>query len=377
MMVNTRTPRVVYLAFAPVPYDTPILNELARLVDLHVIYMARGHELYFFDDDWGVEPTHRYSFHWSRSIRVPGADVWVQFSLGVSRKLDRLSPDVIITKSWSPFIFEPLAWKRLRRRRFVMWSESTRVSGLTRGPLSQAVRRLILRQVDAFVSIGSQATHYLADLGIDPATVITSCLPAGLADRAIMRESWDRRGPNRPAFLFVGRLIPRKRPCELIDAFGALLRKIPEATLTIVGDGPLRHTIGDAVSAYGDRIVMRGWVEGDALRHVYQQSDILVVPSMREVWGLVVNEALAHGLYIVASDQVGSAFDLVDEASGAVIPAGDQAALLAAMEHAAEAVPHDRKARSRRAARVSSCSVTAFASDLAKATRVAVARYDT
>jgi glycosyltransferase involved in cell wall biosynthesis len=64
----------------------------------------------------------------------------------------------------------------------------------------------------------------------------------------------------------------------------------------------------------------------------YDAADVLVVPSLYEVWGLVVNEALAHGLPVIASDQVAAADHLITPGvTGEIFPAGDAAALRAAV----------------------------------------------
>jgi len=66
------------------------------------------------------------------------------------------------------------------------------------------------------------------------------------------------------------------------------------------------------------------------------------VPSEREVWGLVVNEALAHGLYVIASDEVGAAGDLVGPDTGFVYPVGRVDELARAMQAAPLASPESR-----------------------------------
>jgi glycosyltransferase involved in cell wall biosynthesis len=264
-------------------------------------------------------------------------------------------------------MIEPLFWKTVARRRAVMWAESTRWSGLARGGLSNLVRRQLLRHVDAFVSNGSEATRYLDDLGVRGEEVITACLPSrtdvGLADGG---------HTGKPRYLFVGRLSERKHPEALLEAFATVRRQIPGASLTIVGDGPLRSRVAELIQPLGHSARMLGKVEGAELDSVYRQSDILVLPAEREVWGLVVNEALAHGLFVVATDQVGSAPDLLDPSSGMVVPTGDREALAAAMATAGSA-SRDPVARRVRASRVAQCSFRRFAEAIFAAAQLALA----
>jgi glycosyltransferase involved in cell wall biosynthesis len=86
---------------------------------------------------------------------------------------------------------------------------------------------------------------------------------------------------------------------------------------------------------------------------------------------MVVNEALLHGLYVVATDEVASAFDLLEPGSGTIVPADDPDALAEAMTGASRA-GLDEAARSHRAARAGRCSVDSFAVDIHRAAVLAL-----
>jgi glycosyltransferase involved in cell wall biosynthesis len=365
--------KITFVSNHPLPYHTPILNELANLVELHVLYMARRHALSsaragseIYDDPWGVPPRFSHSFHWSRALRSSRLDFRVQVSAGASLRLARLRPDVVLFSSWGPLMVEPLVWKGIARRRALMWAESTRWSGLARGRLSNLMRRQLLRRVDAFVSNGTEATKYLGALGVDGSRIVTSCLPS----RTDVRLAEDGR-MDAPRYLFVGRLSDRKQPEVVVESFAAVLRHVPKATLTIVGDGPLRSRIASLTRPLGDSARMLGKIEGPDLDPIYRRHDILVLPAKREVWGLVVNEALAHGLFVVATDEVGSAADLLDPSSGIVVPVDEREALAAAMTMATTA-GFDQATRATRADRVVGCTFSAFAEAIFDASQLAL-----
>jgi glycosyltransferase involved in cell wall biosynthesis len=82
-----------------------------------------------------------------------------------------------------------------------------------------------------------------------------------------------------------------------------------------------------------DTVRFLGFRNQQELPLLYAMADLLVLPSIREPWGLVVNEAMAAGCAILASDRVGAAKDLVrDGVNGAVFPAGSVPALAEALE---------------------------------------------
>jgi glycosyltransferase involved in cell wall biosynthesis len=361
------------MALAPLPYYTPIFNSLAEKLDLHVLFMSSRAPLTDFRDPWGHEARFEHSFFWSRSLNLSSLDFRAQVSFGVSPRLQRLRPEVLISYSWHPIMYEPLVWSSLTGRRSVMWSESCNFSGLLRGRVSQAIRSFALRRCQAFVTSGSMAAEYLYALGVPESKVITSCLPAGTwpAQPGGARSEPRDGSEGEVRYMFVGRLIPRKRPLELLRAFARTLSEVPGATLTMVGEGPLLPEVSREAAALGDSVEVLGHAEGPELSRLYAGADVLVIPSVREVWGMVVNEALLHGLYVVATDEVASAFDLLEPGSGTIVPADDPEALLAAMTGASLA-GLDEAARSRRAARAGRCSVDSFAADIHRAAVMAL-----
>jgi glycosyltransferase involved in cell wall biosynthesis len=360
------------MALAPLPYYTPIFNSLAGQLDLHVLFMSKHAPLTDFRDPWGEDPRFEHSFFWSRSIELPSLDFRTQVSLGVSPRLQRLRPDLVIAYSWHPIMYEPLVWSSLTGRRAVMWSDSWDVSGLLRGRVSQRIRAFALRRCQAFVTSGTKASEYLRALGVPESRLVTSCLPAGTPPSAGEAAGSGRvRQAGEVRYLFVGRLIPRKRPLELLRAFGRTRERIPGASLTMVGEGPLSGEVARLAAEIGGQVRLAGHAEGRELSRHYAEADVLVVPSVREPWGIVVNEGLLHGLYVVATDEVASAFDLLEPGDGAMVPADHQVALIDAMV-AASGVEMDGPARSRRATRAGRCSPDAFATDIRRAAALAL-----
>ena len=131
--------------------------------------------------------------------------------------------------------------------------------------------------------------------------------------------------PQRPTVIFSGKLVPQKRP---LDAVHAIAHSGGALNLVILGDGPLR----EEVRQYESHLPVRclGFVNQAELPGWYASGDVLVLPSDREPWGLVVNEGMACGLAPVVSDAVGCAADLV-RGVGEIVPVGDVEELAAAL----------------------------------------------
>jgi glycosyltransferase involved in cell wall biosynthesis len=99
--------------------------------------------------------------------------------------------------------------------------------------------------------------------------------------------------------------------------------------VTVIGTGPEQEWVE---SIAPDNVRFLGHLDQDELARCYASADALVLPSLSEPWGMVLNEAAAAGLALVATDAVGAARDLVEDGvNGFVVPAGDVPALRAAL----------------------------------------------
>ena len=127
--------------------------------------------------------------------------------------------------------------------------------------------------------------------------------------------------------LFAGKLMPFKRPLDLVSAAARLKAEGREISILVVGAGPLEHEMTAAAHSAGVSLHLLGFYNQTEMPAAYAAADILVLPSDgRETWGLVANEALACGRPVVLSDAVGAAPDLAaDETAGRVFPVGDVA----------------------------------------------------
>ena len=133
-----------------------------------------------------------------------------------------------------------------------------------------------------------------------------------------------------PVVLYISKLIPRKRPLDLVQAFEKLTEP---AVLLMVGDGPLRAAIEDYATRRNIRtVIMAGFQKQDALPQFYAIGDIFVLPSEYEPWGLVVNEAMSFALPIITTHSVAAAADLVSKENGVVYESGDIDSLAASLQ---------------------------------------------
>ena len=152
-------------------------------------------------------------------------------------------------------------------------------------------------------------------------------------ERSAVRQAWNVP-ENALVTLYCAKLAPWKRPQDLLRSFGTICSDrssgLPPAYLVFAGDGILGESLRAEAAALGvsERVRFLGFVNQSALPAAYMASDVLVLPSEFDAWGLVVNEAMICGVPAVVSDQVGAAGDLVIPGeTGEIYPVGDVNAL--------------------------------------------------
>ena len=190
-----------------------------------------------------------------------------------------------------------------RGRPFVVQLWGTDVELARRVPW---LARPLLRRARLAIGASEALATAAHDLGARDVRVV----PSGV-------EVPERVGePDEPAHaLFVGRLSEEKGIREFLQATVGVPR-------VVVGDGPLRELVPDAV----------GFVPPSRLGAYYERAAIVVCPSRREGYGVVAREAMAYGRPVVATRVGGLADAVEDGVTGLLVPARDPAALRAAIE---------------------------------------------
>jgi len=137
--------------------------------------------------------------------------------------------------------------------------------------------------------------------------------------------------PERPVILFASKLQERKRAIDLVRAYETLLPRLhgPAPYLVIVGDGEEREALDAYIRDHNlAGVRLTGFRNQSELPGFFAMSDVFVLPSRHEPWGLIVNEAMAAGCAVIVSSDVGSGFDLVTPGvEGQIVPVEDVPAL--------------------------------------------------
>jgi glycosyltransferase involved in cell wall biosynthesis len=252
--------------------------------------------------------------------RVPTAlTFWQVDNPDVGERLDAFHPNVVMVFGYAHRTsWRVRTWSMRRHCPLLLYSDS---SALNRPsfPLSAvkgAAVSAFYRGVDGAFTVGDTNRAYHLQWGLPPGRVFPGILPV---DRSrLLQAVGSGRAESREAFraslgietdefvvLLSGKLVERKRPVDLLYACERLRLDGLRIRPVIVGDGPLRSRIEQAVTRMSCRPVLTGFLNQSEIPHPYLAADALAVTSDFDPHPLVVTEGAVFGLPVVISDRVG------------------------------------------------------------------------
>ena len=336
--------RLTIVASHPVQYQAPLFRELARRCDLHVLFShkatasdqaAAGFNVAF---EWDVDLTSGFDHSFMMNVaRNPGLEEFAGCDTPmVGDALSRLGPDAVVLMGWHLKCY----WQAILACRRAGYPIMVRGDSHLETPRSRLKRTgkaliypLALRAFDAALYVGEQSRRYWVHYRYPTERMFFSphCVDSDwFAARATPEERARVRrergiGGDAKVVLFAGKLVPFKRPLDVIDAASRCRLAGMPVEVMIAGSGDLDPEIRRQAGDAGVPLHMLGFCNQSEMPAAYAAADVLILPSNGgETWGLVANEALACGKPIIVSDECGCAADLAaDGQAGKVFRCGD------------------------------------------------------
>jgi len=194
--------------------------------------------------------------------------------------------------------------------------------------LARALARRQGREVDLLIVPSTAMRQVLCGYGVRaPIEVLPTGLPEGAfraGDGARFRAAHGI-APGRPTLVHVGRLGHEKNVGFLLDALARLRAARPDVLLVVAGEGPARAALARRIAREGlaPHVLLLGYLDRElALADCYRAGDAFVFASRTETQGLVLLEAMAQGVPVVALAELGTA-DLLAAGRGALVPRDD------------------------------------------------------
>ena len=320
-----RRHKALFITIVPSPYQRDLFGALADRedVDLTVGCMEATSP----DSPWpekSLRPFERV---------LPG--FWVPFGKArghVNWALPKISEQhIVILSSFTSLTGQWLMRWGLDRNRWLFWGERLHHhSGIKH--LIQSTLAASISRASGIVGIGraAESDYHRRFPNLPHFCIPYHCdLSAFFAIRRYPREA------SAPiTFLFCGQMIERKGVDLLLRAFDRLVSRGFGARLLLVGrEANLPKFLATVSSAARSRICYEGFQAPEHLPEYFARSDVFVLPSRHDGWGVVVNQALAAGLPIITSNAVGAGVDFVENGiNGICVAPDDVESLYGAME---------------------------------------------
>ena len=296
------------------------------------------------------------------------------------KHLDRLNPSTVFVPGYynAPALAAAL-WSKFKRRRSVLMTESTEADHQRIWWRELLKKSLIHSLFDWAIAGGKAHRRYLEKLGFPPERIarfydiVDNDFFRNRAQGERIRHRAHDCGLPDHFFLFVGRLAEEKNVEGLLNAYLNYRRSGGTKSLVLVGGGPLEARLRQIASAsdFSADIYFEGLKHSKELAPYYAFADCFVLPSTREPWGLVVNEAMAAELPVLVSKACGCAEDLLIEGgNGFSFDPADQQSLTNCLDAVGSLSAAELRAMGRHSWEIiSQYSPEAWAGEVARITR--------
>lgn len=311
------------------PYRKPLFEETGKHCDLTVICSAANESDREWQE-WDEEDTGVFKTIILKGLSLKAKHGFFYLQTGLFSVLRKVRPDVVINSSFSLNTLWGSLYARLFRKSSLIWSEATCFSERKQSFARRWFRKMLVRLNDAYIPSGIEAKEFLVSLGAAEDRCFTAVdaiedIRKSPEYEKIYEESKRVRSEQSDlVLLFSGQLIERKG-LDLLFAAYEKTHDLSDIALWIMGSGPLEKELKEDalrkdlrnVKFLGFRNEIEKWI-------YYLASDVFVLPTREDVWGLVVNEAMLCGLPVICSKYAGCCKDLIgNEKTGFVIDPND------------------------------------------------------
>ena len=354
-------------------YQVDLFRQLAAhpRIDLTVYFCSDEflhgqdiREMYQVDKAWGDESEllvgYQHKFLPNQSP-MPSYLRWpyglMNFSIWKEIKDNR--PDAVILMSWMNITWWIAIAACLRSRIPILYMTDANVQSELTGPSWKKwfkklfLKNMLFKMATGFLCAGTANRLLYEFYGAPEEKLVPFAYSWGYESHL---RAWEDLKPRRAelraqqgiadgsfVILYCGRLATEKRVWDLLEAYRLVNCK--NKILVIVGSGGLQNEMQEHVVKHGlDSVRFLGFQTRFEVRQYYATADLLVLPSARETWGIVVNEALCYELPVIVSDQVGAGRDMVrDGENGFIYPSGDVEALTLRLQQVIDLSEEERR----------------------------------
>lgn len=314
--------KIILITNIPTPYRIPLFNELniqmqQEGMELYVLFSESGYRRRKFEIDFG-QFAFKYSILGGGTVHSrENTEKTYFFYKGLWKKLTIEKPSKIIVAGFSTATMITSLWCKIHNVPFTIWSGSIETEKRNNSFLRKFIRKQLIKSASTFVAYGTLAKEYLIKMGAHPENTF---IGINTVDTQFYRDKTnDARevtSKNRIfTFTYLGYLVPRKNVGQVLRAAALLYEKRKDFMIQIIGDGESKNFLLQETERLGlqQNIVFTGYKQKNELPSYFAHSNAFLFQSDFDIWGLVLNEAMASGLCCLATVNAGATEDLIEE----------------------------------------------------------------
>jgi glycosyltransferase involved in cell wall biosynthesis len=298
--------KVILIHNTIAPYRHPLFEGLSKSVDLMVYYCS----VKYSSREWDLWP-RKYDYKYKVLPRIFIKTPIGEFSLNPSilKEIIKIKPNVIIIGGYTdPTTWLAFAIAKLLKIPIVYWTEGIKEPRSNLGMITRPLRMFFVKKSNAIIVPGKLSKRYVINLGADVEKVFIA--PNAIDNDLFIKPSQQYLSSKnelkrqfglggKVVILYTGRLTNKKGIDFLLEAYKKLKNEICNITLLLVGYGELYERLKKEES--NDIMITGAVVNFKQLIEYYSVADIFVFPTLEDLWGFVINEAMACGLPVIST----------------------------------------------------------------------------
>lgn len=301
------------------PYRVPLFEGLFNhpSINFFVYFCAKTHK----NRNWDVLESGDYKYEILSGTTLEFSGIIYHINPSIVSKLIKGKYDAVILGGNPDFtVHVSFIVCKFLKIPVIWWSEAIESSQTKLGKLISPLTRYIVKNVDAVVVPSTSSLDFHLKLGATPDKIFVA---HNIVDNELfIRKSMEFKNKkdaikkemgilDKKIILYVGRLVEGKGVQYLLRAYGKLKEEYDSLCLILVGDGDYR----DELSSICDHekikdVFFLGWLSEERIKY-YGISDIFVLPTLRDLCPLVINEAMACSLPVISTTAAGNSEDMI------------------------------------------------------------------
>lgn len=325
--------RVLYTTTVPAPYKVDMFEELGKLCNLTVVFEKR--KLSYRNEEWMKDNFQNFKAIFMKGINIKDRIISTEMiNIIQTGRFDA----IIIGVYSTPSAMIAIEYMKMKKIPYILSSDG----GLIKNDsfLSKTIKRRYIRSASAWLSTGAVTSEYLYHYGAERKNTFiypfssvkeADILKSDITDEEKLEIRRKLCIREEHCVVSVGQFIPRKG----VDVLLTACKDIPSNIgFYIIGGTPTEEYLA-MKKGYGlSNVHFVGFKAKNELANYYKAADLFVLPTREDIWGLVVNEAMAYGLPVITTDKCVAGLEMVEEGvTGSIVSVDDVDAIKKQIQH--------------------------------------------